>query len=840
MKQYRRRRSGRAIWSCLAEPLERLERRWLFCDTGAQGLWVNAGGPAVVDSSSLVWQADEGFDGGTVSTTPFVVKGTPDQSLYSTRRWGGSFDFHAEGDDGGYTLTLLFAEPVFNQPGMRVFDVFVNGQPLLTNFDLVAAAGPKTAVSRSFTVNITNEALDVQFVGVVQNAIVSGIELTPLPIPPAAPSDLAATANSSSAVTLNWTDHANNETGFEIDRSPHGSNQWTNLGAVETDVETFTDATASSGTAYDYRVHAVGDNGQSPYITTTVATPAAPIQSVVVPLTTTTTGPASTLLRINAGGTLYKDSTLDLWQADRGFTGGGAGTDSFPVSGTSDQYLYYTRRYGNFSYTLPADNGNYTLKLYFAERVMTAKNQRVFNVFAEGSEILTNFDIFATAGYRHALVESFPVTVSGGALNLTFQSVVNWAMVSAIELDPADTQSAAPTAPATLTAAGGTNRIDLAWSDSSSNEAGFELERKGPSDANFVRIATLPSNVNTYADTGLGTGATFSYRVRAINNAGDSTYSPVATTSTANPNLSNFTKVTWSQVGTSPIGRSEAQTAVVNNELYVFGGYTDGTTLVPDSRSDVYDPASNTWSPLPAMPVGLTHSGCCTDGRYIYFAGGYSGPGGAGHQTFARVEVWRFDTANNSWSSITSLPQARGAGALVLLGRTLHFFGGTDLARQDRNEHWTLNLDDPNATWQTSAPLPTVRNHLGAVVLNGKIYAVGGQQHQDAAEVPQSAVQMWDPANPGVWTTVASLPQARSHIAAATFVMNGRIIVLGGETTYLHSVTTCSAYDPTTNTWTDLSPLPVARSSGTAGVINGILYYANGVISKNVYKGIPG
>jgi N-acetylneuraminic acid mutarotase len=99
---------------------------------------------------------------------------------------------------------------------------------------------------------------------------------------------------------------------------------------------------------------------------------------------------------------------------------------------------------------------------------------------------------------------------------------------------------------------------------------------------------------------------------------------------------------------------------------------------------------------------------------------------------------------------------------------------------------------------------------------------------------------MWDPANPGVWTTVASLPQARSHIAAATFVMNGRIIVLGGETTYLHSVTTCSAYDPTTNTWTDLSPLPVARSSGTAGVINGILYYANGVISKNVYKGIPG
>jgi N-acetylneuraminic acid mutarotase len=129
---------------------------------------------------------------------------------------------------------------------------------------------------------------------------------------------------------------------------------------------------------------------------------------------------------------------------------------------------------------------------------------------------------------------------------------------------------------------------------------------------------------------------------------------------------------------------------------------------------------------------------------------------------------------------------------------------------------------------------------MGAVVLNGKIYAIGGQQHQDAAEIAQSAVQIWDPANPTVWTNGASLKLARSHIAGATFVMDGRIIVLGGETTYLNSVANDSAYDPTTNTWVDLTSLPIPRSSGCGGVIDGVLYYMTGNISTACYMGIPG
>src|SRR5207249_3433411 len=116
------------------------------------------------------------------------------------------------------------------------------------------------------------------------------------------------------------------------------------------------------------------------------------------------------------------------------------------------------------------------------------------------------------------------------------------------------------------------------------------------------------------------------------------------------------------------------------------------------------------------------------------------------------------------------------------------------------------------------APIPTARTHMGAVVINNQIYAVGGQQNQDAAESPQPALERYDPAT-DTWTSLAPLPFGRSHIASATVVVNNHIVTLGGETTYQSSITNVTAYDPVTNTWQELTPLPVAKASGVAAFI---------------------
>lgn len=88
-----------------------------------------------------------------------------------------------------------------------------------------------------------------------------------------------------------------------------------------------------------------------------------------------------------------------------------------------------------------------------------------------------------------------------------------------------------PLAPSALTAkAVSDSRIDLAWTDNSSNEAGFKVERS--TGGSFTQVATVGANVKTWSDTGRTASTTYAYRVRAHNSAGNSAYSNTASATT--------------------------------------------------------------------------------------------------------------------------------------------------------------------------------------------------------------------------------------------------------------------------------------------------------------------
>ncbi|MGI9180425.1 MAG: fibronectin type III domain-containing protein, partial [Longimicrobiaceae bacterium] len=86
-----------------------------------------------------------------------------------------------------------------------------------------------------------------------------------------------------------------------------------------------------------------------------------------------------------------------------------------------------------------------------------------------------------------------------------------------------------------LTATAASNsQINLAWTDNSSNEDGFKIERcTGTSCTNFAQIATVGANVKTYSSTGLSANTTYRYQVRAYNSVGNSVYSNIATATTS-------------------------------------------------------------------------------------------------------------------------------------------------------------------------------------------------------------------------------------------------------------------------------------------------------------------
>lgn len=138
------------------------------------------------------------------------------------------------------------------------------------------------------------------------------------------------------------------------------------------------------------------------------------------------------------------DHNGNLWHPDNYFQNGVVSDPPRQVSGTPDPKLYAQERYGHFTYSIPVDaHGRYTLVLHFAELYWipdpTGKigvGSRVFRVYCNGTTLLDNFDIFKEVGSLHALTKTFYHLrpTPEGKLDLTFDPLVNYATISAIEV----------------------------------------------------------------------------------------------------------------------------------------------------------------------------------------------------------------------------------------------------------------------------------------------------------------------------------------------------------------------------------------------------------------------
>ncbi len=125
---------------------------------------------------------------------------------------------------------------------------------------------------------------------------------------------------------------------------------------------------------------------------------------------------------------------------------------------------------------------------------------------------------------------------SGSATSVTLYGAYN-AGTGRFDDFALDEQSAAtpPAAPSSLTAtASGTSTINLTWTDNSSDETGFKLERKTGSGGTYAEIAgSIAANATSYSNTGLTAGTTYYYRLRSYNAAGNSSYSNEISATTA-------------------------------------------------------------------------------------------------------------------------------------------------------------------------------------------------------------------------------------------------------------------------------------------------------------------
>jgi N-acetylneuraminic acid mutarotase len=279
----------------------------------------------------------------------------------------------------------------------------------------------------------------------------------------------------------------------------------------------------------------------------------------------------------------------------------------------------------------------------------------------------------------------------------------------------------------------------------------------------------------------------------------------------------------WDRVADAPAARFEAMSHTFDGKLYVFGGFVNEKFQVSREYS-VYDADTNTWKTLGTLPGGMaeTHATPVDDGKYIYFVGGFAGDLGNydGATQRASNRVYRFNPATNKWTLLTLTPKPQGAGGTAIIDRQLHFFGGNPDDRVTNiGNHYVLNLDKPDAGWTTAAAMPDSKDHFSTVVLNGKIYTVGGEYGHDVDFNTQDSVYVYDPKRDS-WKRLANLPIASGHAEGSSFAYDGRIIFAGGQTKTDNAATDrVFAYDPAKDRWSELSNLPFFLQGAAVTVI---------------------
>lgn len=296
------------------------------------------------------------------------------------------------------------------------------------------------------------------------------------PVTPTTPSSLVATAASGTQVNLAWgasTDKVG-VTGYRVERcSGAGCSSFAQI-AMTTSATAYTDSGVTSATSYSYRVRAADAAGNlSSY-------------SNISSVTTHDTTPPSTPSSLVA--TASSSSQIGLtWTAS---------TDNVGVAG------------------------------YRVERCSGAGCSSFAQVGTTGGTTT-----FSDSGLSASTSYSYRVRATDAAGNLSGYSN------TAPATTPAGTDTTHPSAPtnlaATATASG--TQINLSWTASTDNVGvtGYKIERcAGAGCSSFAQIGTT-TTATTYADSGLTSATSYSYRVRATDTAGNlSNYSNVSSATT--------------------------------------------------------------------------------------------------------------------------------------------------------------------------------------------------------------------------------------------------------------------------------------------------------------------
>jgi beta-glucanase (GH16 family) len=311
-----------------------------------------------------------------------------------------------------------------------------------------------------------------------------------VPAPPNSPTGFTVSPGSAK-VYLNW-DASIGASGYVLKRATNSGGPYTTIASPATN--NYTDSGVANCSTYYYVVSATNSLGSSTNSSEQIASLGA------------------FAFAVNSGG-----GAAGQFVADANFAGGTQGAISSAIIDTSGlvapapQAVYQAERYGNFTYTFTGliAGATYKVRLHFAETYWTAVGQRRFNVSINSAQVLTNFDILATAGAPNkATIQEFNTVASSGQIVVQYTTVTDNARASGLEI-----LLARPAAPSGLTATSGVSQVMLKWN--SLVGASYNVKRAMVSNGPYTSVFSGLATTNC-TDSGVTNGVTYYYVVSAI------------------------------------------------------------------------------------------------------------------------------------------------------------------------------------------------------------------------------------------------------------------------------------------------------------------------------------
>jgi Kelch motif protein len=185
------------------------------------------------------------------------------------------------------------------------------------------------------------------------------------------------------------------------------------------------------------------------------------------------------------------------------------------------------------------------------------------------------------------------------------------------------------------------------------------------------------------------------------------------------------------------------------------------------------------------------------------------------------------NSGESFWSNGPDLPTLIWEHQAVVLEDKIYIIGGVDFIEGGPRTDTVRVFDITSNEWSIAPPLPTPLDHTAAATDGSRIYVVGGFSGTEPRREPSDRLFIYDPKT-NEWQEGNRMSEPRAALTAD--FINGLLYAVGGINSAHIPVTTNEVYDPVSNSWSETTSMPTPRHHHVSAVVNGELYIIGGRI----------